>query len=170
MRKIILIGFMGSGKSTIGVRLAKQLGIPFVDTDHEIERLKGKSIEQIFQEDGEMSFRQLERQMIDVLSTIDSEFVLSVGGGLPCYHDLMQALNQMGTTVYLKCPVEVLAERLLSDAQVRPLIKGMDREELISYIDGKMKEREPIYDRAELILSEDWSSDAILRHLLHRKS
>ena len=170
MVKIILIGFMGAGKSTIGAKLSELLGIPFVDTDHEIERLKGKSIDSIFNDEGEASFRLLERQMINILSMIDTEFVLSVGGGLPCFNNLMLTLKQMGTTVYLKCPTDLLAERLMHDTQVRPLINGLNKEEVIQFIDQKLLEREPVYNQADLIISEEWSAEAILRHLLPRKS
>jgi shikimate kinase len=101
MQKIILLGFMGSGKSTLGRNLAHRLGVPFVDTDHEIELLKDRTVEQIFQEEGESVFREHERQIIEVLSAIDTDFVLAVGGGLPCYNNLIEKLNMLGITVYL---------------------------------------------------------------------
>lgn len=170
MTRIILIGFMGSGKSTLGVQLAKRLGIPFIDTDKEIERFEGKSVEQIFQEEGEERFRFLEKQMIDILSTIDTDFVLSVGGGLPCFNDLMNNLNRIGQTVYLKCEPEELAERLSKDSSVRPLINGLSGDELVQYIREKLDHRDLFYAQANVTVNSDHSAEAILRRLLPQKN
>jgi shikimate kinase len=170
MTRIILIGFMGSGKSTLGVQLAQRFSIPLIDTDKEIERFEGKSVELIFEEEGEERFRSLEKQMIDILSTIDTDFILSVGGGLPCFNDQMLKLNQMGQTVYLKCSPEMLAERILNDTNVRPLISGLEDRDLLQFIGDKLKEREVYYSQAKYIADEDQSVDAILRLLLPQRS
>ncbi|MFN5785040.1 MAG: shikimate kinase [Flavobacteriia bacterium] len=170
MPNIILIGFMGSGKTTIGERLADRMGLPFIDTDHEIERLKGMSIDQIFKEEGEMNFRELEKKLIASLSVRDQDFVIAVGGGLPCYNGLIHTLNQMGTTVYLKCPVSLLAERLVMDSTDRPLLSNLDKEQLVGYIEEKLKEREAFYEQAKVVICDDWSANAILRSLLPQKS
>lgn len=146
--RIILIGFMGCGKSTIGKRIAKLLSIPFIDSDSEIERIHKKSVPQLFEELGESGFRQLEKEFIQSLSTTD-HFVLATGGGLPCFNNTMELLNQLGTTIYLKRPSKELARRLIQSKTERPLIKGKSFEELIPFIDSMIDKREVFYLKSE---------------------
>lgn len=170
MAKIILIGFMGAGKTTLGNELSKKLGLPFVDSDQEVEKLLGKTVDEVFEQDGEQKFRSTEKQILDVLKAIDMDFILAVGGGLPCHSDLMDVLNSMGSTIYLKCSPQILAERLKNETILRPLVKGLQGEELLNYIVTKLAEREDVYNKADVVLSEDHSAEAILRHLPLRKN
>ncbi len=141
---VILIGFMGSGKSSIGRRMANILSIPFIDSDEEIERIHGRTIPQLFQELGENGFRSLEKEYILSLSKND-DFVLATGGGLPCFNDNITILNEIGTTVYLQRPSKELARRLINSKTERPLIKGKSFEELVHFIDETLKIREVFY-------------------------
>jgi shikimate kinase len=161
---------MGAGKTTLGIELSKELGIPFIDTDQEIEILTGKKIEKIFEEEGEDTFRLMEKQVINILSTIEKDYILSVGGGLPCYNQLMSELNSLGTTIYLKHSPETLAKRLINDRSKRPLIKDLSESELLDYIKSKLEQREMYYNDSEVILEENHSAEAILRHLPRQKS
>jgi shikimate kinase len=110
---------MGAGKSTIGKSLASHLGIPFIDSDHEIEHQVGKSIPEIFETQGEAEFRELETQFIQNLSRSES-YVLSTGGGLPCFNDNVLFLNNLGVTIYLNNSSEILAKRIFCISKHQP--------------------------------------------------
>ena len=117
--RIFLIGFMGSGKSSTGKKLANLLHFDFFDTDTEIERITGKTISQIFATDGEDFFREKEREIIAELSQKDN-VVVSTGGGTPCFFDNMQLMNQTGLTIYLHANPKMLKQRLITNKKQRP--------------------------------------------------
>ena len=172
MERIILIGFMGAGKTTLGKSLAEALNIPFYDTDALIEKSTKSSISSIFFKQGEPFFRNLEKVTIEQLPK-DSSYVLAVGGGLPCFNRMMDQLNALGTTVYLKHDVTTLSKRISNDSDQRPLLTEKSGDELISSIQEKVNEREHIYSEAQLILDEaDQTPQGIIRHLnlLHQKN
>ena len=172
MERIILIGFMGAGKTTLGKVLAVSLGVPFYDSDLLIEHNTNSSISSIFLNYGESYFRNLERETIDNLPK-NSSYVLAVGGGLPCFNNLMEKLNELGTTVYLKHDVTTLSKRLSNDSEERPLVAEKSGDSLVSYIQEKVNEREFVYSKAHLILEEaEQTPDEIIRrlNLLHQKS
>ena len=151
--RIILIGYMGSGKTTIGKQLSEKLSIPFIDSDQEIEEKMNKTIFQLFEDLGESRFRILESEFIHKLSKTSS-FVLATGGGLPCFFDNMLFLNDLGLTIYLKSSTEILTDRLLIDNKTRPLIKGKNKEELNGFISLNLSSRESIYEKSRFILDE----------------
>ena len=157
---IFLIGFMGSGKSTFGRKLAKGLGYAFIDMDTYIEERAGKSIPKIFAEDGEEHFRDLETQAIAALSN-QVHCVIATGGGAPCYNDNMVCMNTIGTTVYLQLSPEKLAQRLRLDTIERPVIAGKRDKELVSFIATKLKEREIYYLQAKHTGDADKPEDLI---------
>ena len=172
MERIILIGFMGAGKTTLGKALADVLTIPFFDTDELIVNRKKSSISSIFLNYGESYFRNLEKETVDQLPK-NSSYILAVGGGLPCFNNLMDTLNELGTTIYLKHDVTTLSKRLTNDDEQRPLFAEKSGEALISYIKEKVEEREFVYSKAKLILEEtEQTPDEIIRrlNLLHQKS
>jgi len=172
MERIILIGFMGAGKTTLGKALADVLTIPFFDTDELIVNRKKSSISSIFLNYGESYFRNLEKETVDQLPK-NSSYILAVGGGLPCFNNLMDTLNELGTTIYLKHDVTTLSKRLTNDDEQRPLVAEKSGEALISYIKEKVEEREFVYSKAKLILEEtEQTPDEIIRrlNLLHQKS
>ena len=125
MRHLILIGFMGSGKTSLGKRLARALNRPFVDTDQRVERAAGKKISDIFRQEGEEGFRRRETQALAQLREEKKPCVISVGGGLPVQPQNHLLLEQLGTVIYLEAPVEVLEQRLAGD-KTRPLLEGGD--------------------------------------------
>jgi shikimate kinase len=154
MNTYILIGFMGSGKSTLGRMLAEKLMIDFLDTDDMIEKNEKKSINEIFESKGEDVFRALETELVQDLS-VRRDYVLSVGGGLPAIEGMMQKLNEMGTTIYLKVSNEELVRRLILDAEHRPLIKGMDQKQLEVLVSERLTVREKFYEQAKIVLNSD---------------
>jgi shikimate kinase len=154
MNTYILIGFMGSGKSTLGRMLAEKLMIDFLDTDDMIEKNEKKSINEIFESKGEDVFRAMETELVQDLS-VRRDYVLSVGGGLPAIEGMMQKLNEMGTTIYLKVSNEELVRRLILDAEHRPLIKGMDQKQLEVLVSERLTVREKFYEQAKIVLNSD---------------
>lgn len=142
--KIFLVGFMGCGKSTYGKKLAKALNWKFVDLDDYIEREEDRSISDIFKEDGEGYFRNLESRA--VIESSDWEgTVISTGGGTPCFNNNMGLINSLGLSIYINLPAETLAERLNGEKSKRPLIADLNDEELLSFIKSKLLERNPFY-------------------------
>jgi shikimate kinase len=167
MTRIILIGFMGSGKTTLGKKLARKLELPFIDSDQAIEEQHQRSIGELFAEQGEAHFRTLEREFIEKLLSQSVSFVLSTGGGMPCFGNHMELLKQLGTTLYLKRSPKELANRLQNAKTVRPLIKDIDEDELPGFIEERLKEREGYYNQAELILDREEQDVKRLLPLLH---
>ncbi len=126
--KIVLVGFMGSGKSTVGELLSEKLSIPFVDLDSVIVERIGLSIPQIFKKEGEAFFREKEREFLIEELKKRSDFILSTGGGVPAYRDNMEVINSSATSVFLHADFETLYGRISGDRN-RPLA-SLDREKL----------------------------------------
>ena len=150
-QKIYIIGFMGSGKSTAGKKLASLMGWTFVDLDKNIEEFAGKSIPEIFGQDGESSFRQIEAKILRSLDSL-KHTVISTGGGTPCYDDNMEFMLGTGLTLYLKLTPGQLKSRLSKSKGERPLIKDLGSAELLSFIEKKLFDREKWYDRSDIII------------------
>jgi shikimate kinase len=151
MRRIILVGYMGSGKTTVGKALSKETGMMFYDLDWYIESRMRKSVSQIFAERGEEGFRKIEYNMLHEVAEFE-DVIISCGGGTPCFFDNMDYLNQQGDVIYLKATPETLYKHLLMAKIERPLLKGKSAEELIAYITEHLKERSPFYEKARHIL------------------
>jgi len=147
---IYLIGYMGTGKTTVGKLLAKKLRQSFIDVDEFIENRYRKTIAAIFEEKGEAGFREIEHRALQEISSFE-KVVVSTGGGLPCFFDNMDLLNQTGITIYLRASVNELIDRLIIDMQKRPLIKGKNKEELHDFIETNLKKREIFYNQAQFI-------------------
>ena len=154
MKWVVLIGFMGAGKSTIGKELANSLQLPFVDSDQLIEEQQGKSISELFETIGEVAFRELEAKVIRSLNVHDP-MVIAVGGGLPVYHNNMEFLNGNGLTIYLNHEPEVLVERLVADRFHRPLVSHLSKVDLLKFVQQSIQERNTFYKKAKIILSTD---------------
>ena len=173
MRRIILVGYMGSGKTTVGKALSKDTGLMFYDLDWYIESRMRKSVSQIFAERGEEGFRKIEYNMLHEVAEFE-DVIISCGGGTPCFFDNMDYLNQQGDVVYLKASPDTLYKHLLMEKVERPLLKDKSPEELIAYITEHLKEREPFYSQAQYTLDvsvlDDYDkikvSVASLRNLL----
>jgi shikimate kinase len=145
---IFLIGFMGSGKSTLGKKLAKKFGLNFVDLDELIVEKRGASIPTLFEKIGESGFRELEKEVLLTLNQ-NNTTIVSVGGGTPCYGNNMEWMNTHGTTIYLKLSPKVIFSRLKqSNLSDRPLISGLNEEELLKFIEDALAKREVYYEKA----------------------
>ena len=150
-KPIFLIGYMGSGKTTLAKKLASKLEVPFIDTDDEIVKEIGMSITEYFQLHGEEKFRELERKQL--LKTAQQNAIVSTGGGSPCFFDNMQWMNENGISVYLQMSPKSLFDRLSqSKPNKRPILIGKTEEELFNFITEKLTEREPFYQQAHLII------------------
>ena len=147
MKRIILIGYMGAGKTTVGKALAKDMGLQFYDLDWYIESRHRKTIAQIFAEMGENGFRELERILLHEVAEFE-DVVISCGGGTPCFFDNIDYMNRQGDVVYLKASVEVLCQHLKMGKTVRPLIKDKSPEELALFVEQQLAQREPYYNQA----------------------
>ena len=169
MQRIILIGFMGSGKTHIGKQLAIHLNIPFFDSDELISQRLQMHITTIFNVRGEEYFRDLERDFIHEFN-YDDDFVLSVGGGLPCHSNLISKLNMLGTTIFLNCSLETLHNRLLSEKNTRPLIRNTPKNELFDFIKTILETRNPVYLQSQIILPEDKHTVEKIIHEIRRIS
>lgn len=148
MNRIILIGYMGAGKTTIGKALSKELGMMFYDLDWYIETRMHRTVAQIFAEKGEEGFRKIEYNMLHEVAEFEN-VIISCGGGTPCFFDNMDYLNAQGDTVYLKASPEVLCGHLKIGKVERPLIKGKSPEELQQFIIEQLEKREPFYNKAK---------------------
>lgn len=158
MVRIILIGYMGAGKTTVGKALAKDMGLMFYDLDWYIETRMHKTVAQIFEERGEEGFRVIEKNMLHEVAEFEN-VIISCGGGTPCFFDNMEYMNQQGDTVYLQASPEVLAAHLKMGKGVRPLIAGKTEEELHQFIRESLDKREPFYSQAKHIVNVDLMDD-----------
>lgn len=156
--RIFLIGFMGSGKSYVGARLAKMMTSSFIDLDDWIEKKNEKTINQIFAEEGEKQFRLKERESLHDMARFDKT-VIACGGGTPCYFDNIEWMNNNGLTIFLDIPRDILFERLCKKKDHRPLIKTMGDKALMEYIAIKLEERLPHYNMAEVVFT--WNSSTV---------
>ncbi len=151
---IVLIGFMGAGKTSLGKAVSKSLGVSFLDTDDLIEQAEGKKISEIFAEKGEEHFRALETQTLRSLAERQGGFVLSVGGGLPLREENRPLLHEIGCVVYLKVGIDTLAQRLGDDTK-RPLLhqgEGTLREKITRIL----AVREPLYlEAADVVVRNE---------------
>lgn len=172
MTRIILIGYMGAGKTTIGRQLAIALGLQFYDLDWYIELRYHKKVSEIFAEQGEERFRDMERRMLHEVAEFE-DVVISCGGGTPCHYDNMQYMNQQAETVYLKVEPEVLCMHLSMGRTIRPLILGKTEDELLQYIRQSLVEREPFYTQAkhtlDVSLMDNYEKIAITIDLLRKE-
>ena len=142
--RIFLIGYMGSGKSSFGKKLAKKLNLRFFDLDKRIEEKAGKRIPDIFAEYGETHFRELEKDELEAVVT-QNGFVLATGGGTPCFYDNLELMNHHGLTIYLRMDASMLAQRLFHSKTKRPLVAGMNKQELNGFVKWQLFERELYY-------------------------
>jgi shikimate kinase len=148
MAKIFITGYMGSGKTTAGKKLAADLGYEFIDLDHFIETQYKQTIPEIFSTHGEKEFRSMEHNALKkVLEKTDA--VISCGGGTPCYFNNIELMNNNGITIYLKMSVNALVHRLLQAKEKRPLITGKTEPELHAFVTRQLEKREDFYHKSQ---------------------
>ncbi|WP_026461945.1 shikimate kinase [Adhaeribacter aquaticus] len=146
---IFLVGMPGAGKTTIGQLLSAELNMPFIDLDEYIEAQQGKTVREIFAAEGEVFFRELEKNALHELVQKAEGAIVATGGGAPCFHNNMEFMNEVGTTIYLKAPEEILVERLLGYGH-RPLIAGKTPEEVKLFISETLSKRSQFYEAAHV--------------------
>lgn len=148
---IFLIGFMGSGKTHWGTIWSEKYKLPFLDLDDAIEKQEGLTIAAIFQKYGEQGFREMEkRQLRKALNP--GGLLIACGGGTPCFQDNMNWMKKNGIVVYLRATPEYLLTRVINERAKRPLLKEIDEEELLLFIQKKLQARSSVYQQADLIV------------------
>ena len=159
MNKIVLIGYMGVGKTVLGKKISENLKLAYYDLDDFIEKKVNLSVEDIFKSKGEIYFRRLERDCFEELMLKDESFVLSVGGGTPCYYEnykLLQSENVI--SVYLKASITMLVERLKTEKKTRPLVARLTNEQLLEFVGKHLFERNFYYNKAKYTVEVDGKS------------
>lgn len=149
--KIYLIGMPGSGKSTLGKKLARELLVEFVDLDHEIEKKEGKTVSEIFSAHGEEYFRLTESQVLAHWSALPTSFVMATGGGTPCFFNGIQVINETGISIFLDVPLIQLIYRLEKKTD-RPLLSSADEKEMADKLSRLRTTRLDIYQQAHIII------------------
>lgn len=153
--KFFLIGYMYSGKTTVGKQLAKRLGFNFIDTDNLFEKQFNTTIEAYFSRYGELAFRVAEHQILEDLKDYPDSAVISTGGGFPCFNRNLDLMREIGVVIYLKASVSVIYNRFVHSTSPRPLLMGLNKEESIQKIETQLADREHFYNQANVIIPAD---------------
>ena len=153
-QRVFLIGFMGAGKSTIGKYVARDMGWNFIDMDRLFEKEQGCTISQFFAEKGEAAFRQEETKLLSRLAK-ENMVIVSTGGGTPCSDENIRIMRESGEVIYINVEPEILCKRLSTAKASRPLIANKSDEELLSFIQSKLAERDKYYRQATIIVDGD---------------
>lgn len=147
------MGMPGSGKTTVGKKLAAKLGLEFIDLDNYIERSSGKKVSELFSAEGESAFRLMEKKCLEEIISSRENFLLSLGGGTPCFFDNLEKINAAGISVYIELPAEALVSRLEQGAGERPMFAGLNREEILKKVNSLLEERKKFYSSARFSIS-----------------
>jgi shikimate kinase len=153
--KIFLIGFMGSGKTHWGRLLSKKLGLTFYDLDTVIVEQEKKSVSDIFADKGEEYFRYKETEALERIADEKNGFILSCGGGTPCFFNNIEFMKKSGKVIWLNTSTDVLKQRLLRERKSRPLIREVDESDLERYIVRKLSERRMYYQQSDVTVNEE---------------
>jgi len=153
--KIVLLGYMASGKTIIASKLSEKLMIKHVDLDEYISKIENLSILEIFKLKGEITFRLLENKYLKELLTKKGDFIISVGGGTPCYANNMDIILKYSTSVFLKASIDTIYNRIINEKDKRPLVKNIDNDKLKEFIAKHLFERSQFYNKAEYINKVD---------------
>ncbi|MBE0423217.1 MAG: shikimate kinase [Lutibacter sp.] len=165
--KIVLLGYMASGKSAVGKVLAAKLNLKFIDLDDFISAREQLSITQIFETKGEIYFRKKEGDYLQELLNLNESSVISLGGGTPCYGKNMEFIKNTATSFYIKASINTIFERLKNETSQRPLVAAIGTENLREYIAKHLFERAPYYESADhTVLSDDKKLDQIVDEIL----
>jgi shikimate kinase len=162
---VVLIGYMASGKSTIGRILAKKLGYNFIDLDDFIEEKENLAVSAIFESKGEIYFRKIESQYLNEIISEKNKIVLSLGGGTPCYHNNMDVILNASEvkSIYLKASIKTLIDRLKNEKNKRPLVAHIETEGALAEFIGKhLFERGHFYNQAHKVITTDNKTENII--------
>lgn len=163
--KIILLGYMGSGKTVVGRALSGTIGLPFLDLDEQISAKEEKSISEIFETKGEIYFRKREAEVLQDLMQLPEDFILALGGGTPCYGNNLALLKDQKEVilVYLKTSLQELLKRLSGEREQRPLISHLNSAELLEdFIRKHLFERTYYYNQSDLVISTDGKTSEVI--------
>lgn len=167
MKKIILLGYMGCGKSTIAKLLSEKTGMPYLDLDEIIEEKTDMSIKNLFKEKGEIYFRKLEHEVFHDLMNNSESMILSLGGGTPCYannHELLKGDNTI--SIYLKASIDTLYNRLIHDKKNRPLVADKSEAEMKEFIAKHLFDRSFYYNQAQhKVIVDDKTTASIVSEI-----
>jgi shikimate kinase len=159
---------MGSGKTHWGKRLAKELSVPFFDLDEVITTNSQKTITEIFSLQGEEYFRTIEKEALEAVTADHEQFIISCGGGTPCFFNNIDFMKKEGFVLWLNTAVDVLVTRLLKEKLKRPLLRSIADEDMKAVIIKKLQERRFYYQQANLVVDEDLISlDELLKLVTH---
>ena len=166
--KIILLGYMASGKSLIGEALSKILNIDFIDLDVFIENKYSSSVSELFKTKGELFFRKVERNALVELLDSKDDFVLSLGGGTPCYYDNMSVIKgNESISFYLRTDLSELVKRLHLVKDQRPLVSHLkNKNELTEFVGKHLFERSYFYNQADVSILNDGNLDKVLQKII----
>ena len=153
LNNIFIIGFMASGKSTLGKKISKHLGCTFIDTDKVIEKKQSKTIPEIFNEEGEEAFRIFEKKSLKELLKNDAKKVISTGGGLPCNQENMNLMLKHGLVVFLELDLKSVLNRVKASKAKRPLLANLSDDELTEKINSLYQQREKYYKQAHITIN-----------------
>lgn len=167
-KRVFLIGFMGAGKTSIGKKLANSFGLPFLDVDSLLVEKHKMIINDFFQKYGEKAFREEETRVLKEIIATYSEAIIAVGGGLPCFNENMTLINKEGISIYLHRPAKELFARLRNKKEDRPLIKDLSDDELLTFIEDQLLEREQFYNQAHLKVGRDEQKLNLLKEMLQK--
>lgn len=149
--KYFLVGYMACGKTRRGRVMAEELGIRFIDLDAYIVEREHRTIQDIFEEDGEVGFRKLETRYLQEVCELYGDFVLSTGGGAPCFNNNMEYMNKQGQTIFLNTDIDTIIERLIRGKHKRPIVSELDDEEIRDFVCRHLQERLPYYRQAKQV-------------------
>jgi len=154
--KIVLLGYMASGKSTVGKQLSKKLSVQFLDLDDYISEKEQMSITEIFDKKGEVYFRLIENKYLKAVLEKEEDFILSLGGGTPCYANNLEEINKGNTvSIYLQGSTQTMINRLINKKSKRPLIASLNDDKIVEFVAKHLFERRPYYEQAKITIKID---------------
>ena len=165
-----MVGYAGSGKSSLGKRLARRMGLRFVDTDNVVEQQVGAPIADIFHYEGEEYFRIAERRAVESLANEAMDLVIATGGGLPTWRDNMEWMLRSGVTIYLRrSPEQILSRLSAYGREKRPMFRGKSDEELLEFMRQQMAVREEYYAQAHISVDgATMSDDDVVEYIVNK--
>jgi len=165
--RIYILGFMGSGKSTVGKLLAKRLDYTFIDLDEQIESKYKATVSEIFEKYGEERFRIREQKTLLSLPKKEN-LVVALGGGTPCFHNNIEFIKFSGKSVYLRTPSKILNKRLFKERAARPIIAKLSKKELEKKIDSMMRKRSKFYNQANITIVANDTPEMLVDRMIEK--